>query len=105
MAFKGTVHDLALDGSMKAYKEKAFFTDPYIFCHDSCEWRIDLELGGWEVGVKKWLGELLVRGLKKPGRWKWLHTMTHDDHNQAIWPEHNDGIDEKGMLVITVDVL
>ena len=37
MAFKGTAHDLALDGSMKAYKEKAFFTDPYIFCHDSCE--------------------------------------------------------------------
>ena len=65
MAFKGTAHDLALDGSMKAYKEKAFFTDPYIFCHDSCEWRIDLELGGWEVGVKKWPGEPLVGGLKK----------------------------------------
>ena len=31
--------------------------------------------------------------------------MTHDDHKQAIWPEHNDGTDEKDMLVITVDVL
>ena len=31
--------------------------------------------------------------------------MTHDDYNQAIWPEYNDGIDEKDMLVITVDVI
>ena len=31
--------------------------------------------------------------------------MTHDDYNQAICLEHNDGIDEKDMLVITVDVL
>ena len=41
---------VALDGSMKAYREKAFFTEPYIFCRDSYEQKIDLELG---VGVKK----------------------------------------------------
>ena len=26
---------------------KTFFTDPYIFHHDSWEWKIDLELWGW----------------------------------------------------------
>ena len=40
---------LALDGSVKAYREKVFFTDPYIFHYDSFELKIYLELeeGGW----------------------------------------------------------
>ena len=46
LAYKISLH-LALDVSMEAYREKAFFTEP---CHDSCELRIDLELG---VAVKK----------------------------------------------------
>ena len=31
---------LALDSSMKAYREKGFFTEPYIFRHDSCKWKL-----------------------------------------------------------------
>ena len=46
LAYKIYFH-LALDVSMEAYREKAFFTEP---CHDSCELKIDLELG---IAVKK----------------------------------------------------
>ena len=40
---------LALDSSVKAYREKALFADPYIFHYDSFKLKIDLELeeGGW----------------------------------------------------------
>ena len=38
---------LALDSSIKAYSEKAFFTEPDIFRHDSCKLKIDLELEGF----------------------------------------------------------
>ena len=47
MTLKGPAHGPGLDGSIKAYWEKAFFTEPLIFRYDSCEQKIDLELGGW----------------------------------------------------------
>ena len=47
---------LALGRSMKAYREKAFFTEAYFLFLDSCKWKIDLEQ---EVGIKKLLGGII----------------------------------------------
>ena len=42
LPWKALLMTLLLDNSTKAYKKEA----PYIFCHDSCEWKTDLELWG-----------------------------------------------------------
>ena len=33
---------LTLEDFMKTYMEEGFFTEPYIFHHDSCKWKNDL---------------------------------------------------------------
>lgn len=48
---------LALGGSSKAYRQKAFFTEPYIF-HSASE-KPDLEVGGWSQKLT-WEGGPLV---------------------------------------------
>ena len=51
MALTGPAHGtMALDISMKAYKEKAFFTEPNIFAMISANERLNQN---WGAGVKK----------------------------------------------------
>ena len=42
---------LVLDGSMKACKEKAFFAELDIFCHDCCEGKLTKKSGEGEMGL------------------------------------------------------
>ena len=46
LPWKALLMTLPLDNSTMAYKKE----EPYIFCHDSCEWKTDLEL--WGLGWK-----------------------------------------------------
>ena len=57
---------MTLEGSLKAYREKAFFTEPYIFRRGSCEWKLTLNWGeGGTLGSKNNWGEPLVGGDEK----------------------------------------
>ena len=47
MTLKSPAHDTGLRWLYEDLQGKTFFTDPYIFHHDSWEWKIDLELWGW----------------------------------------------------------
>ena len=49
-SLKVPAHDPSPWRLYECLQEKAIFTEPCIFRHDSYEWKIDLEL---EVGVKK----------------------------------------------------
>ena len=42
---------LVLDGSMKACKEKAFFAELDIVCHDCCEGKLTKKSGEGEMGL------------------------------------------------------
>ena len=53
---------LALGGSTKAYRQKAFFTEPYIF-HSASE-KPDLEVGGWSQKLT-WEGGTISLGEMK----------------------------------------
>ena len=53
---------VTLDGPMKAYREKAFFTESYFFCHYSGKWKFLTRTGG--LGSQNNWWELLVGGDK-----------------------------------------
>ena len=46
MTLKGSTHDPGPWRLYEGLQGKPFFIEPYIFCHDSYEWKIDIELGG-----------------------------------------------------------
>ena len=63
MTLKGSTHDPGPWRLYEGLQGKPFFIEPYIFCHDSYEWKIDLELGGGGGSCQSW-GEPLVGGMK-----------------------------------------
>lgn len=70
MTLKALTIALALDSTTKAYPEKVLLTELNIFCHGSCKWKINLELGVW--------GQKTNGGTISWGGWKSPHTIVSE---------------------------